>query len=214
MNITAIVPAFNEEKTIGSVLEILVKSSLFSEVIVVDDGSSDHTAQVAETHGAHVIRQKNQGKGAALGSGAQAAKSEILFFCDADLTGLTEQHIRSLIDPVFKGYAALAVGLRDRGRVLGWWMEHVLPLIGGERAIIRDVFLKVMESGIRDFGIELAMNEYCRTHKLGIKKVRMSGVGQVVKEKKYGMVQGFIRRLGMITQVMHAGVRLFFKKND
>ncbi len=211
-SIVCIVPAFNEEKTIGSVLDVLVKSSLFSEVIVVDDGSSDRTSEVAATHGARVIRQKNQGKGAALETGVQATDAEILFFCDADLTGLTEQHIRSLIDPVFKGQAVLAVGLRDRGKFITWCMEHVLPLIGGERAIRKDVFMKALEYGIRDFGIELAMNDYCRRYGLPVKKVRMHGVGQIVKEKKYGIVQGFARRLGMIGQVIHAEIRLLFTK--
>ncbi len=212
MRISAIVPAFNEEKTIGAVLEVLRKSSVFSQVIVVDDGSSDRTAEVAAKHGARVIRQKNLGKGAALASGAYLTNDEILFFCDADLTGLTEQHIRSLIEPVFNSTAALAVGLRDRGRIVTWCMEHFLPLIGGERAIRRDVFLKVLESGILDFGIELAMNDYCKKHGLIIKKVRMKGVGQIVKERKYGMVSGFTQRLVMITQIIHASARLFFFK--
>lgn len=214
VKIVAIVPAFNEEKTIGAVVEVLKKSSLFSEVIVVDDGSSDRTAEVGATHGVRVIRQKNLGKGAALAAGARATDAGILFFSDADLTGFTTSHIRSLIDPVIQGKASMTVGLRDRGRLTTWCMEHFLPLIGGERAIRRDVFMNVLDSGVRDFGIELAMNDYCRKHGLIIKKVRMQGVGQIVKEQKYGMVRGLTMRLVMICQILYAAVLLRFKKID
>ncbi|MBI2093022.1 MAG: glycosyltransferase [Deltaproteobacteria bacterium] len=63
MSITAIIPAYNEEKNIGRVLDVLMHANIFSSVLVVDDGSQDHTADVARTHGALVIQQENQGKG-------------------------------------------------------------------------------------------------------------------------------------------------------
>lgn len=212
MIVTAVIPAFNEEHTIGSVLTVLTACPVFSEIIVVDDGSTDRTSEVAASFGARVIRQKNQGKGAALAAGACATEAEILFFCDADLTGLTFDHIQSLINPVRQGSAVMTVGLRDRGKYITWCMEHFLPLIGGERAILRSIFLEILESGIMDFGIEPAMNDYCRRNQLAVEKVRMPGVGQMIKEKKYGIVQGFGRRLSMIWQVIRAEVRLHFKK--
>jgi len=72
--ITAVIPAFNEEKTIGRVVEKAMKHA--GIVIVVDDGSVDRTAEIAAAAGAHVIRfPRNGGKGNALGTGLTTAAS-------------------------------------------------------------------------------------------------------------------------------------------
>ncbi len=82
--ITAIIPAYNEEKTIGSV--VLGTQQHVSRVIVVDDGSSDQTSQIAKLAGAEVlVHPVNQGKGAALKTGFKAAKdSKIIVTLDSD----------------------------------------------------------------------------------------------------------------------------------
>ncbi len=73
--IAAILPAYNEEVSIGSVM--LRTRQYDDRVIVIDDGSSDHTAEVAEMAGAEVIRHpKNRGKGAALKTGFEALNGE------------------------------------------------------------------------------------------------------------------------------------------
>ena len=73
-HITAIVPAYNEELSIGSV--ILSTSEFVDNIIVIDDGSSDRTAEIAEKAGAQVIKHpQNIGKGAALKTGFNAIKN-------------------------------------------------------------------------------------------------------------------------------------------
>ncbi|HEY0196431.1 MAG TPA: glycosyltransferase, partial [Methanobacterium sp.] len=63
MSISVIIPAFNEEKTVGNVVKTVKKVSYIDEVIVVDDGSYDNTSKVAEKAGATVIQHvKNRGK--------------------------------------------------------------------------------------------------------------------------------------------------------
>ena len=95
--ITAIIPAYNEEKTIGSV--VLGTQQHVSRVIVVDDGSSDQTSQIARLAGAEVIvHPVNQGKGAALKTGFEAVKdSEIIVTLDSD-----GQHDTGLIPKLVK----------------------------------------------------------------------------------------------------------------
>ncbi len=82
----AIVPAFNEEKTIGSVVRDLF--SLVDQVVVVDDRSSDRTAQVAKENGAIVLQHKiNRGQGAALETGheyARQSEADFVLHFDAD----------------------------------------------------------------------------------------------------------------------------------
>ncbi|MBI4250623.1 glycosyltransferase [Candidatus Uhrbacteria bacterium] len=211
--ITAIIPAYNEEKTITSVIAVLRATRSIDTIIVVDDGSTDKTAEVAADSGVQVLRQPHSGKGAALAAGAHATDAGILFFSDADLIGLSPTHVETILLPVIEGTVAMSVGLRDRGDVLNWLMRHIFPIIGGERAIRRNVFLGVSALGIKDFGIEIAMNVYCKKNHLPIHIFTMQGVQQVIKERKYGILPGLISRLFMIVQVARAEFhfRYFFK---
>ncbi len=109
--ITAILPAFNEEISIGSV--ILRTKEYVDRVIVVDDGSNDHTVDVAMLAGAEVIRHPtNMGKGAALKTGFEvAADSDVIVTIDSD-----GQHnpceIPGLVAPILEGVADLVIGSR------------------------------------------------------------------------------------------------------
>lgn len=83
--ISVIVPAYNEAKAIGGVLQSILDLPLNIELIVVDDGSTDDTAEVARAHGARVIRHPtNRGNGAAVRTGIRNAHGDIIVFMDAD----------------------------------------------------------------------------------------------------------------------------------
>ncbi|WP_048056107.1 glycosyltransferase family 2 protein [Pyrococcus sp. ST04] len=110
LRISIVIPAYNEEKRIGSVLSSI--PSFVDEVIVVDDGSSDNTAEVAKTHGAKVIRMnRNRGKGAAMREGVKVASGDVIVFMDAD-----GQHdpkeIQKLLEPIAQGDADFVIGKR------------------------------------------------------------------------------------------------------
>lgn len=205
MKVAAIVPAFNEERNIGRVLKILLKSKQLDEVIVVDGGSKDRTVGVSKSLGAEVIRlEKCRGKGEAMKEGVKKSKAEIIAFFDADLIGLSQEHISLLIQPVLKKKAVMSVGLRERWGGLPKIIAKIDPLlaIGGERALERSVFEKIPPRFILGFGIETVLNYYCLKKKLPVSYVELKGLNVVVKEKKWGLVKGLLNRLKMTWQLL------------
>ena len=111
--ITAVIPAFNEEKTIGGVVEKAMRHA--GIVIVVDDGSVDRTAEFAAAAGAHVIRfPKNGGKGNALGIGLTTAAlngSNVVVCLDSDGQHDPDE-IPTVVGPILAGRADMVIGSR------------------------------------------------------------------------------------------------------
>lgn len=212
MTIAALIPALNEEKTIGNVIDVLKESNCFFEIIVIDDGSSDKTASIANSKDVRVISQKNAGKGAALRIGAQATGCDTLFFADADLIGLQVAHISLLINSFREKKAAMVIGLRDRYQTITSFVVKYLPLgvLSGERVIGKDFFLHLSEH-MPDSGIELVMNAACIRGFLRVEYSHLPGLDQMIKEKKYGFVRGFSARLKMIFQVIRAYISLVIR---
>jgi glycosyltransferase involved in cell wall biosynthesis len=114
VKVSFLIPAFNEEATIGDVLDRIERLDLEKQVIVVDDGSVDATAAVAEGKGAVVIRQPNRGKGAAIRAAVPLAEGEICVIQDADME-YDPAEVPELIEPIVRGSADVVFGSRLRG---------------------------------------------------------------------------------------------------
>lgn len=129
--VSVIIPAYNEEETVGSVVEVTKKLSYVDEVIVVDDGSKDNTVEEAEKAGAIVISHKtNQGKGSAIKTGVKNAKGDILAFIDADISNLNTKKIDLMIKPILEGKAEITKTKfsRESGRVTELTAKPLLGL--------------------------------------------------------------------------------------
>ncbi len=217
--ISVVIPAFNEEETVGEVVAAVVGHPKVLEVIVVDDGSTDQTAGRAAEAGAAVITlSENKGKGGAMDAGVRTAKSDFILFLDADVTGLAHQAISRIIDPVISGKYEMFVGLRSRKVALFNAVLRISPIIGGERAIVRSLWYSIPRMYRSNFKIEIALNYFSKQTPLGMGFALIDGTVHVIKEKKYGLLRGFIRRALMVRDVLSISFALyvigFFKKKE
>lgn len=159
LRVSVVIPAFNEEAAVGAEVEnirqTLQRSGIEHEIIVVDDGSRDRTADNAVSAGARVLRHlNNRGYGASLKTGIRAARYEMICITDADGTYPAEQ-IPVLLESLKT--ADMAVGARTGANVniplvrkpakmmLGWLAEQV----AGRK-------IPDLNSGLRAFRRELA----------------------------------------------------------
>ena len=147
--VAAVIPAYNEAPRLGAVLEVLTSYPGFQEIIVVDDGSTDNTLDVAKKFGARAVRNDtNMGKGYSMDRGVALAlynHAEIIFFSDADIEGLTHETIDDILSPVLEGRMDMSIGMTDRKWYLAHEMLSFLPLLGGERAVTQSLWQKVPE---------------------------------------------------------------------
>lgn len=208
--VTAIVAAYNEAPTIGAVVKTLADSECFRDVIVISDGSTDRTAAIAKASGASLVHQFpwKHGKGAAMQHGVTHCDTPLLFFCDADLLGLKKEHLEILIAPVMKGELDMCVCLSDRGKFLTW-IEYVLPLVGGQRAMRREIFESVPDKYLQGYMVETALNAYCRIHRLRVGRRPLPGLHFRHKTDKVGFTQGLKEYVGMWKMVLKAHLMLW-----
>ena len=113
-SLSIIIPAKNEAEAVGDVVAVARQTFPEAEIIVVDDGSDDNTGPVAEQAGATIVRHpESLGNGAAIKSGARAARGEILAFMDGDGQHDARQ-FAPLLQKLEEGYD-MAIGARDTG---------------------------------------------------------------------------------------------------
>lgn len=203
MKVAAIVPAYNEEQTVGDVVRCLKASPLIAEVIVVSDGSNDQTAIRAKEAGAIVVELKeNVGKGGAMKEGTAHTDADIFLFIDADLVGLTQNHISTLLEPVLNYQAEMTVGVFEDGRLATDLAQKIAPFLSGQRAIRQELFKSIPEIEHSRYGVEMSLSRYADKHNVRVKMVSLPALSQIMKEEKRGIVKGFCLRLKMYWEIL------------
>ncbi len=177
MRLSIVVPAYNEEKSIAHVLDALIQEVPdVSEIIVVDDGSKDQTAQIVEAAAQkysqiRLIRQpKNQGKTAALRTGFAASTGDIVLVQDADLE-YDPVDIPEVIEPILKGRADVVYGsrfmIRRSARVL--YFRHFMAnqFLTFLSNLLTDLNMSDVETGYKAFRGEIIRNMIIETRGFG-----------------------------------------------
>ncbi|NLW24731.1 MAG: glycosyltransferase family 2 protein [Clostridia bacterium] len=201
MGISVVIPAYNEEKYIDKVLEVVVQVPVLQEIIVVNDGSTDHTAEVVKRYPVKLINlPENMGKGGAMLKGAQEAQGEYILFLDADLVGLKTEHIDTLLS---SGYQELdmVVGIFDSGRIRTDLAQVVAPFLSGQRIVKKEHLFKINNLHVSRFGVEIALTKYAAQNNLKVKEVVLENLTHVMKEEKLGLVKGLAARMKMYWEI-------------
>jgi glycosyltransferase involved in cell wall biosynthesis len=203
--VAAIVPAYNEEATLAEVLAVLLRTPEVSEVLVVSDGSTDRTVEIARSLQVRTIHLRhNAGKGMAMAVGVAHTDAPLLLFVDGDIQNLTDGVLGGLVRPVLAGSCAMNVGIRHRAAILNYIQVRKGPLLSGIRCLRREIFEAVPESHLKGFAIETGLNWACRRLGLPIATTFLYNLKHLVKEKKRGLWRGALARVQMFLAVFRA----------
>ncbi|MBC7738208.1 MAG: glycosyltransferase family 2 protein [Candidatus Saccharibacteria bacterium] len=199
MTLTCLIPAYNEEVRIAAVLQAVIGHPLIDQVLVIDDGSRDHTAEVVRGTSAQlIVLSPNGGKTAALVRGLAEAAGEFVLLVDADLVGLSADDLTTLIAPVLSGRADVSISLRQNAPFVWRWLG--LDYISGER-VLRKSVLDGQDAALKNlpkFGFEVFLNGLLIQQTSRIAVVRWPGVVSPLKSRKYGIWTGIVADFRMM----------------
>jgi len=209
MKTAVIIPAYNEEKSISSVINDIPKERV-SEIIVVNNGSTDRTAEFAEKAGATVLHESLMGYGAACLKGIDYLEGkgfELVVFLDGDFSDYPEE-IDLLTDPIISGEYDFVLG----SRVMGKREKDALPLQSRIGSVIAGIFInlfwhvrftdlgpfrvikydKLIELDMKDkwFGWTIEMQIKAAKKKYEIKEVPVRYRKRIGKSKVTGTIKG------------------------
>ena len=210
VKIVAVIPALNEEGSIGRVVAA-VPHDLVAEVIVVNNGSTDRTAEVARAAGARVVTELERGYGAACKAGLDAAAdADILVYLDGDASDQPEELV-NVLGPVARGEAELAIGSRLLGQreagampphaVFGNWLTaRLVRLLYGVRITdlgsfraIRRADLVALDMRERTYGWPVEMIVKAARRGYRIREVPVTHRKRIGKSKVAGTIMGSLK---------------------
>ena len=215
--LSVVIPVYNEETTISTVVRrVLVETPFDLEVIVINDGSTDGTASILEAlaqqdNRIHLITQPNGGKTAALKRGFDASQGEIVIVQDADLE-YDPAEIVHVVEPIVKGQADVVYGsrflVRRAARVLFYYHFMANRFLTFLSNMLTNLNMTDVETGYKafrgeiirnmiiessGFGVEIEVTAKIAKLKAAIYEVPISYYGRTYEEgKKIGLTDGLL----------------------
>jgi glycosyltransferase involved in cell wall biosynthesis len=203
LTLTCLIPAYNEAPRIAGVLRAVAGHPGIAATLVIDDGSTDGTADAARAEGADVIATRgNVGKTAALALGLGHVRTSHVLLLDADLTGLDADTISALLRPVADGRALASVSLR--GNAPRTWRMIGIDYISGERVIPMDLLVGHMANltALPRFGFEVFLNRLLIARNAPVAIVPWPDVASPSKASKRGVLKGIAADARMIGDIL------------
>ena len=216
IKISCIIPAWNEEKRINHVLEVITDFNLLDEVIVVNDGSTDETAKTVQKYSSSKLKlinhHGNKGKSAAILTGINESSGNLIVLLDADLIGLTTDNITKMVNLVLNKNYDLAILDRagDRNAIWGW--TNCARFFGGERCFWREDFLEVGISETNGYLLEVMMNFHYLILNKKIRNIYCDNLYTVHQYNKYGAFKGYHNYLKMAIKIVREATIIGFIK--
>lgn len=193
--ISVIIPAYNEEDNIITVIEKTKKNENVQEIIVVNNLSTDRTEELAKKAGAKVVNCNMQGKGYAMEAGMKIAQNDIIVFLDADIPGYSENIIYKLTQPIIENNIDFVKSTFDRegGRVTELVAKPLLKLLfpeferftqplSGMIAGKKQIFEKLQFE--KDYGVDIGILIDVVNMEFSIEEVKIGSIQNKSKEWK------------------------------
>jgi len=207
--IGVIIPALNEAENLLRVLNIVGAAGWVERIVIVDDGSTDSTLDIARQFAARderalvIHKLENQGKAAAMLTGVQALSTELVMFLDADLVGLQPCHLEELYKPVNSGFCKMTIATFQHGSLLTDASHRVAPNLSGQRCLSRwEAEQALIPLVTTRYGVEMGLTIYARNREWQIKNIIWDGVTHRMKEQKRKVFAGLYSRWQMYRQIM------------
>ena len=200
--IVCLIPAYNEAARIATVMAAVEGHPLLAEVLVIDDGSNDGTAEIAKKFAAKVIRTPgNLGKTRALAFGLRWISADYVLLLDADLIGLTEKEVSKLLRPVIEGQAGASISLRGNAPLI--WRAIGLDYISGERVVPLALLINHLGQleTLPRFGFEVFLNRLLIIADMRVAIVPWPAVASPSKASKRGLLEGIKADISMIADI-------------
>jgi glycosyltransferase involved in cell wall biosynthesis len=207
---TAIICAYNEKKYLSDVLNGLLNTPAIHEIIVVDDGSQDRTAEILQQYEQFecvlpIYLLSNHGKGYAMAEGAAAAHGDILLFVDADLVNWDASYAMQVLSPILDKQADMVIGYPQR-EIDPWHTAdifHIQRWLSGERALWRIDLLPILPK-LRPsrFGVETLINMHYRTQHQPIRFVELRNLVHVIKFEKTSFAEAWDEYVKEVRQIL------------
>jgi glycosyltransferase involved in cell wall biosynthesis len=187
--IDCIVPFFNENTRVETVVYSLLQSTLVNQIICVDDGSINPPKFTLKDKRLHLIRHpNNRGKTAAIRTGLQYVKTPYVCLCDADLKGLTSQIVDTCIGTAIKSQSDMFI-MRLTHTMYITQLMRLDMLFSGQRIVRTNILLNALAEPIVGYQLETALNRVSIRQNLMVTYADVP-ISQYRKKDKRGLITG------------------------
>lgn len=218
MGFSCIIPFYNEKTRVVEVIKVVSNIKELSEIIGIDDGSSDNSSQLIKKKFPQVklvTHSHNKGKASAILSGAILAKKENLLLLDSDLTGLLEKEILQAMKIfIINKLDCLLLSTKPRS-VYDLIIRKLFKVpfsMAGNRILKKEILLEVIRNeSPKGYQLEISINKYLMENNKKVSYFDISAIN-IGKRDKDGLIRGTIKEFRMWGQIISYAGWFFFLK--